>query len=570
MAGSTDTLNTKYNSLGALISGTWRGIQVDILAPIGSALLDIANTVIPIVTSGVQALTASFAEGGGLAGVVSTIQAAFNGFRDFFAAHSGEILAFFNTTWTTIQGIIDTVIPPIQTTIETIFGAVKTFLDQHGADILATMQTVWTTIQTVVSAALDFIQTYIVPILAAIQGFISAHGAEIIAILTGVWDLIKGVVQGAMDIIQGIVNTVMALLSGDWSAAWEGIKQILSGVWTAIEGIVTGALGIITGALQIAWDAIKLAVDVVWTGIKTIISNVWDAIYLVISTGLTTIGEAIGTAWDAVTLTFSNAWDGIKEAFTNTWTALKKAVDDVLGPIQLAIETAWGAVAKTTETIFNGLKTTVTGVWNGILTALKTPINAAIDAVNMLITGASAVAEAIGFDPIPQIPRLAKGTNNFQGGLFFGGEQGPEIYKTPSGEMGVVSGGLYTAKRGTQIIPNNKAFGGASQAPAMGGIGSVIRDLTNEIRAGRSSQPGIGGAFGQAIQSVMSQALQSAAIVGAAQVPPITQILQVNGNPDAQALEGMKVTMREEGQRLIDDWISRSESLLSSGYSAEL
>lgn len=347
--------------------------------------------------------------------IQSIITTMFTIVRDFIATNGAEIMTTISGVWTQVQTIINTIIPPIQEVVSTIFGAIATFLTAHSTEIGALFKTVWDTISLVITSTLTFIQDFIVPVLSAIAGFISAHATEIQTILSGVWEVIKGVVNGAMTIIQGIIQTVTALISGDWSGAWDGIKTILSGVWTAIEGVVTGTL--------------------------------------------TIIQTAISTAWDAVELVFSGAWDGIKTAFLTTWDDLKAGVDAVLGPIQDAITTAWNAVATVTTNIFSGMRDTVDNVWNGILNGLKAPINAVIDVVNTLIEGANAVGDVFGAGNIGIIPRLAKGSANFGGGLFEGGELRPEGFRTPSGQMGVLTGGMYVAPRGTEIIPS---LGGGS------------------------------------------------------------------------------------------------------------
>ena len=48
MAGATDGLNVKYETLGALIEGAWRKIQV-VMVPIGEKLLELGNMAMPVV-----------------------------------------------------------------------------------------------------------------------------------------------------------------------------------------------------------------------------------------------------------------------------------------------------------------------------------------------------------------------------------------------------------------------------------------------------------------------------------------------------------------------------------------
>lgn len=64
MAGATDSLNVKYNNLGSVVEGLWRNALIQI-EPVGAKLLDIANTAVPHIISGMEqigpAVTTAFA-----------------------------------------------------------------------------------------------------------------------------------------------------------------------------------------------------------------------------------------------------------------------------------------------------------------------------------------------------------------------------------------------------------------------------------------------------------------------------------------------------------------------------
>lgn len=381
--------------------------------------------------------------------ISSIVQSVFGIIAGFIQTNGQSIVGFVQSAWTQIHTIIQMLLPPIQQVVGTVFGAIATFLQQHGGEIQNTLTLAWQTIQMVVQAALDFIQAYIVPILSAIAGFISEHSTQIQGILSGAWTMIQGIIQGALTIIQGIVNTVMSLLRGDWEGAWNGIKQVFEGIWIAIQGVLSGALTTLQNALTIAWDAVKVAFEIVWTGIKT---------------------------------TFETIWNGITTAVTTA-----------VNTIQTTITTAWNTIKTTTETIFGTIGGAISTAFNSAVGGIKGIINGIIDGINVLIDGINAVSSAVGGSTLGHIPRLARGTNWFEGGLFVGGEKGMELARTPRGQLGLLTGGLYSAPTGTQVFDADKtaAMLGSSTTisapisitiPVNGSVDqSVLQQLKHEV-----------------------------------------------------------------------------------------
>ncbi|MEA4922322.1 MAG: hypothetical protein VB031_03025 [Eubacteriaceae bacterium] len=91
---------------------------------------------------------------------------------------------------------------------------------------------------------------------------------------------------------------------------------------------------------------------------------------------------------------------------------------------------AWKGVVQVFKTILNGIK-------DGV----KKPLNFAIDLINKFLGALNKIhvklpkklgGGTIGFN-IPTIPKLAKGTRNFQGGGAWVGENGPEYVEMPKG-----------------------------------------------------------------------------------------------------------------------------------------
>lgn len=184
-----------------------------------------------------------------------------------------EYAAFYISNWQQIYGIVQAILPSIQSIIETVLSAIQIFIDEHGEEIMATLQSAWDTIKEIYKLALQIIEATVVPAFRAIAAFIADHKTEIVSILEGAWEIIKNVIDGALTLIKGILTAALQIIHGDWDGAWETIKQTVIDVWANIRGIIDGAIKLVTTILQTGWDIIKGAVTTAWNAIQSAIET---------------------------------------------------------------------------------------------------------------------------------------------------------------------------------------------------------------------------------------------------------------------------------------------------------
>lgn len=179
----------------------------------------------------------------------------------------------------------------------------------------------------------------------------------------------------------------------------------------------------------------------------------------------------------------------------NTW-GLIQAVIKAFGPALVVILPILQRVIGSVFDILNGVITFLTGVfsgnwskaWEGIsqvfVSVFKLAANNFITMIN-LITGAINKIEVkapkwvpkiggqkIGFN-IPQIPMLAKGTNNWRGGLAIAGERGAELINMPRGSSVTPAG---KTKRLLDSLAGNGGGPSFSFAPQVIIQGSATKD----------------------------------------------------------------------------------------------
>lgn len=283
-------------------------------------------------------------------------------------------------------------------------------------------------------------------------------GIDVIGKLTDKWNEMSPATQKNIVKIAGFAAAVGPVLVGIGTLD-KGIGKAISNAG-ALAGAVTRAGGVFkmlaspANIATVAIVAVAAAAVLIyknWDKIKPVIDKVKD--------GLVDFGQAAAEWIGSVIEWAQKMWENIKTVFGNFAEAIKPAIDTAV-----EIFEGW---YENVETIVNGVKdffggiiTFLTGVfqgdwekaWNGIVqavgsifgtleTLVKTPINAVINLVNKAISSINNISVTlpdaiggahIGFD-IPTIPTLAKGTDNWQGGIVQISEKGGEIVDLPSG-----------------------------------------------------------------------------------------------------------------------------------------
>jgi TP901 family phage tail tape measure protein len=361
------------------------------------------------------------------------------------------------------------------------WGAVKRFLIRLWNDIKSIAIAVWGTILHF------FTQTLLGKIILAVV----APWVYIIKWLVDHW---KGVVAVAQAIWNGLVAFYHAILEplGHYFAyIWGVIVAIAKSGWTVIFTVISMGLKALSVLWKIYWDAMSLVWKILWQGIKIVWYAIGYPLFLVIMTttqilfkfwkwvfenllrplwdsfwaNIKGVWETIGKpVFHIIGQTASDLWhnvllptfDGIKKAWNAFWTGMKWVWTNIGLPAINAITkfwqglgkvwgAAWDGVARGWSTFWSGLERTAANIVNGILGVLDTFIR-------IFITGLNWVRKAFGLSPITwsglgrvhwgQAPgggggggmgHLARGTQNWQGGFAWVGEEGPEMMYVPKG-----------------------------------------------------------------------------------------------------------------------------------------
>lgn len=201
----------------AFLQANWQPIVAAAVAIIGYGLAG-------AIATGVAALAAVIAAAAPVIAVLALVGVVAAALQGAWAANFGGIREATFAAMAAIQAVITAVL-----------GVVQTFWAQNGAQIMTFAQTTWTTVQQIIGTVVAIIATVVSTVFGGIAAFISTHGAEIQLVLSTAWNIIQTTIETVLAVIQGVVNTVLAVMTGDWETAQQSIQGIVSALGTFLS-----------------------------------------------------------------------------------------------------------------------------------------------------------------------------------------------------------------------------------------------------------------------------------------------------------------------------------------------
>lgn len=389
-----------------------------------------------------------------IVGVTDKVKSVFDTVKSSIASVSPYVQAFINSFVSTMKGmapVFSTIFNGLLSAVQfiapyigqalggvfsflaTIGNQVSTFWKENGSQIVQALQNVFSVLQKVF--------VFLMPV--------------ILYIVQSVWGNIKGVITGALNIIMGVVKIFTGLFTGDFGKMWEGVKQLFSGaiafIWNGIQLLFIGRL--LKGVLGLA-NGIRALVSGMWTSVKNFFVNgATNASNVVVN-----MGRLIIKGWSYVKSNVSRLvsalWDAVKKRF-NDMVAGAKALPGRIGD---------GIKAMASKAV-DGVKS----LGNQLAGMLASVVNGVIDGINEVMSKIGIKDTKI---PKWNPPKYANGTNGHPGGpAILGDGGGPELFRTPSGHLGLSPGTdtLMHLPKGTQVLSHKQTVETLSNVPMYGG-----------------------------------------------------------------------------------------------------
>lgn len=284
-------MDTKYDSLGSALSGLWRTIQTDVLAPIGDMLIPYVETAIDKVGELVdwwnslgdstQQNIVKFAMIAAAVGpvmiVFGKLSSGIGGVVSSIGKLSGAVMRFAPESLVKSLTMADTGALKAGSAIKLFGGGLKSVLGPIGLVATAAvliyrnwdsvapvfekvggkLQEFWVAAQPLLSMlgdAIEKIGSIVLPILdTAFQVAFSAIGGY----LTNFLDDVTEVIENATGVFQGIIDFISGVFTGNWELAWNGLRDIVGNAFGALTGLVKTPINAVIGLVNGAIDKIN-------------------------------------------------------------------------------------------------------------------------------------------------------------------------------------------------------------------------------------------------------------------------------------------------------------------------
>ena len=353
------------------------------LAPIGSKILDIANSFLswtngmmethPIIG---KIVGVAIVLGGILLALIPNIIA----LSTFFGGLGGtimKVLPFFGKLGTGLLNIgakiLPRLIPMLGTIIDVIWNLGTAFL-RNAARIAAS----WI-------IAMGPIGWVIIAVVA------------LVALIIIYWDQIKAATIAAWTTTVNFLVAAWDLIKTYAMAKFNSLVTLLTTIWTAVKTAAILAWQIITTYLMQKWNSIKSTATAIFNGIKSFLVAVWNGIKSGISTAVSSIVSFVTNGWNRLKSTTSSVYNAIKSAITTAWNNVKSTTSTIVSNILSTVKTKFEALKSAVAEKMAAAKEKIVSIWNQAKSFLEgiNLYDIGVNIIQGLINGIGSMASAV-------------------------------------------------------------------------------------------------------------------------------------------------------------------------------
>lgn len=400
-------------------------VIMDLLGALAPALLNIANAILPVILNVISMLVPIISE---LAVSILPI-----------------ITELINMVAPIIVDLLNMITPLLTTIMSEILPIIQ--------ELLAGLMPIIEQILTVVANVIDQIMPFISQLIEMLTPFISQLLQSLVPLLGNIFASLQKILDPIMQLIEQLMPPIVSILESIMSV----VEELLPVVVTVIDSIISAISPIVDFIAEIIGAIIETI-----TPIITFIANVIAEVVACISPIIETIKNIFGKVFDIISGVVGNikgAFEGFMKFFTNVFSGnWEEAWEGIKTMISNVWEAIWGVIKGFVNMIIDGINS----LWSGIYYAVK----GIVDSIGGI---AGAIGSIFGQDwsfsmpaEPPLIPKLARGTDDFRGGLARINEGG--------------RGELVSLPSGSQVIPHDISVSYAKEAARANRAAAVMID----------------------------------------------------------------------------------------------
>ena len=373
VAGSAENMFDQSTTDSQTFEASMRQLEQS-LVPLGEALMNLANNIIPPIASGIKTIGEFF---GKLPEPVQNFVVILGAVIAAFTTLAPAILAVINivsmlgvATLGPIIGIIAGVAAAITAIIAIVknWGAISEWFGDLWVKVKEKCSQVWESICSFFTDTIPQAWQNVVSWFQGIPEWWSGIWQQVADFFSGIWQSMmeNPVLSSIVTTIQELWQNAVTTLQGIWS----GLTEIASGAWELLKNtilapvlllidLVTGDFTQLASDAQNIWQNIQDAASQIWSGIQQVVTSFAEGLVTHVVTLVTGFMDTLSSLWDMIKQTALNTWENLKNSVVQTATNLKDSAIQALQNLKESAYQKWQEMKQNAHDSWENLKSSV-------------------------------------------------------------------------------------------------------------------------------------------------------------------------------------------------------------------
>ena len=373
VAGSAENMFDQSTTDSQTFEASMRQLEQS-LVPLGEALMNLANNIIPPIASGIKTIGEFF---GKLPEPVQNFVVILGAVIAAFTTLAPAILAVINivsilgvATLGPIIGIIAGVAAAITAIIAIVknWGAISEWFGEIWEKVKEKCSQVWESICSFFTETIPQAWDSLVSKFQSIPEWWAGIWQQVADFFSGIWQsmmenpVLSSIVTTIQELWQNAVTTLQGIWSGMTeiaSGAWELLKNTILAPVLLLIDLVTGDFTQLASDAQNIWQNIQGAASQIWSGIQQVVTSFAEGLVTHVVTLVTGFMDTLSSLWDMIKQTALNTWENLKNSVVQTATNLKDSAIQALQNLKESAYQKWQEMKQNAHDSWENLKSSV-------------------------------------------------------------------------------------------------------------------------------------------------------------------------------------------------------------------
>lgn len=342
--------------------------------------------------------------------------------------------------WSKVKPVFMKLVTFLKTTFGPIFKQIGSLIKQAVMPVIKALGKVFKSLMPIIKSVFQTAIKAVIPIIKALMDTFKKCAPIIKQIFAAAIKALNPIIKT----LGKVIKTVAPIISKILGTAIKALGPVIKAISKVIQKVF---VPIFKKVLPVIFKFVAIQFKVVGTVFKFvagIISKVVSGIASFISNAFNVIKKVISSVMNFIVPPVKRAFNTIKSIIKGVGSTIGKIINGIKNVFSGIIQFVKGVFTGNWKKAWGGIKKIFSSIWETLGNVCKKPLNFIIGLINKCIGAINKLSikvpkwvpgvggKKLGFK-IPKIPQLAKGTDNWMGGLVQVHERGGEIIDLPKG-----------------------------------------------------------------------------------------------------------------------------------------